>query len=276
MNKNSNAYIITYASVLVIIVAALLAYASISLQDRQNENVRVEKMGDILRSIGQGMEADKAPDKFAYINEQYAKYITRSYTVNTAGEVTEGTDPFAIALNLKELYDSPADQRNLPIFESKDDSGTVRYIIPVWGSGLWGPIWGYVALESDFDTISGAIFGHKGETPGLGAEIATPSFYNQFEGKTLFEADKMVGITALKGAGASQGNPHAFDAVSGGTITSRAVEKMLYDCMSDYAAYFEKMRAGGAGSDSTSGATATGVADETAAAGEKTDSLTVN
>ncbi|MDR2936039.1 MAG: NADH:ubiquinone reductase (Na(+)-transporting) subunit C [Rikenellaceae bacterium] len=273
MNKNSNAYIIAYASVLVIIVAALLAYASVSLQDRQNENVRVEKMGDILRSIGQGMDADKAPDKYVYINEQYAKYITRSYTVNTAGEVTEGTDPFAIALNLKELYDAPAGRRNLPIFESKDDGGKVLYIIPVWGSGLWGPIWGYVALESDFDTIHGAIFDHKGETPGLGAEIATPTFYAQYKGKALFEGDEMVCVTALKGSGTSAGNPHAVDAISGGTITSRAVEKMLRDCMTDYAVYFEKMRAAGAGADAASGATATGTTDT---AGETPDSLTVN
>ena len=68
MNKNSNTYIITYASVMVVIVAAVLSFASLSLKNIQAENVRIEKMGDILRSIGEGGDADKAPNKAAYIN----------------------------------------------------------------------------------------------------------------------------------------------------------------------------------------------------------------
>ncbi len=122
--------------------------------------------------------------------------------------------------------------------------GKTLYIIPVSGSGLWGPIWGYVAVEGDWDTISGVVFDHKGETPGLGAEIVGANFTGQFVGKKLFEGDSFVGISVLKGAGASAGNDHAVDAISGGTITSKAVEAMIKDTVSEYLPYIKEHRYG--------------------------------
>ncbi len=242
MNKNSNTYIILYSTVMVVVVATLLAVASLSLKDRQDANVRVEKMGDILRSVGKAADADKAKDKIAYIQEQYEKYITESLAVNSKGEVVEGADAFTLLTNLKAEYDKPSEERVLPIFASKDDDGTVRYIIPVWGTGLWGPIWGYIALDGDWNTISGVVFDHKGETPGLGAEIAMPQFTEQFKNKEIFEKDNLVGVKVVKG-GAPAGDLHAVDAVSGGTITSRGVENMLKGCLADYKAYIDIQRA---------------------------------
>ena len=242
MNTSSNSYTVIYTTVMIVIVAIILSVAALSLKDRQDANVRVEKMGDILRSIGQGGEADKAADKNAYIEEQYAKYITNAYTVNTKGDVTEGTDPFAIALDMKTEYEKPEAERNLPIFEARMDDGSTYYIIPVYGSGLWGPIWGNVALEGDFSTIYGVTFGHAGETPGLGAEIATPAFSDQYKNKMVYSANNLVSVSVLKGAGASAGNPNAVDAITGGTITSKGVETMMKDNLSGYAAYFNKTR----------------------------------
>jgi Na+-transporting NADH:ubiquinone oxidoreductase subunit C len=221
--------------VLVVLVAVILSVAALSLKPQQDANVRVEKMGDILRSIGRGGEG-------ADIQAEYARYIVGSYTVDVRGEVTEGTDAFAIALDMASEYDKPEAERNLPVFEAKMDDGTAYYIIPVHGSGLWGPVWGNVALEADFDTIYGVTFGHQGETPGLGAEIATPVFTNQFKAKSIYSADRLVAITVTKGAGSSAGNPNAVDAISGGTITSKGVEAMLKDNLAGYAAYFDKMR----------------------------------
>ena len=245
MNTSSNSYTIIYATVMVVIVAVLLSFAALSLKDRQDANVRVEKMTDILRSVGKGEEADKANDKNAYIEEQYAKYIVKSYTVNTKGDVTEGTDPFAIALDMKNEYAKPEAERNLPIFEARMDDGTTYYIIPVYGSGLWGPIWGNIALEGDFNTIYGVTFGHQGETPGLGAEIATPIYESQYKNKTIYSGNNLVSIAVLKGAGSSTGNPNAVDAITGGTITSRGVETMMKSNLAGYAAYFNTMRAAG-------------------------------
>ena len=142
MNKNSNTYIILYASIMVIIVAAVLSYVSLSLGKIQSENVRIEKMGDILRSVGQGKGADTASDKATYIAEQYQKYIVDSYAVDAAGNRVDGADAFNLLINLKAEYDKPQAERRLPVFVSRDDQGKTSYVIPIWGKGLWGPIWG--------------------------------------------------------------------------------------------------------------------------------------
>ncbi|MCC8088584.1 MAG: NADH:ubiquinone reductase (Na(+)-transporting) subunit C [Rikenellaceae bacterium] len=238
MNKNSNKYIITYTSVMVIIVAAVLSFAALQLKDRQASNVRMEKMGDILRSIGKGEEANSVKDKFVYITEEYDSYISNTYTVTPDGNVSNG-DAFEILLNLKAEYDKPESGRNLPVFEGTVD-GKKYYILPTWGSGLWGPVWGYVALEEDWSTIYGIILDHASETPGLGAEITTPAFQNQFKGKQIYSGDRFVGITVLKGG--AEGNAHAVDAISGGTITSRAIETMLANCLKNYGEYIAKQR----------------------------------
>ncbi len=212
INKNSSVYIITYAIVMVVVVAAVLATAAMVLQPIQNANIAVETKGALLASVGVNVPT-------AEVEKTYAETITEIPV--TAEDGTE----------LK-LYESHA-------------GGKTLYIVPVAGSGLWGPVWGYVAVEGDWNTISGVVFDHKGETPGLGAEITTPKFTGQFAGKKLFDASgKLVGITVLKGAGSSRGNDHAVDAISGGTITSRAVETMIRSTLEEYKAYIEEQRAG--------------------------------
>ena len=238
MNKNSSTYIIIYSTIMVVVVAAVLAIAAMVLQPIQNRNVEVEKKGDVLASVGLAKDADKVDNKAAYINQEYAKYIKESFLVKVNGDKVEG-NAFDKLTTLKAEYDKPAEQRELPLFVS-ESNGEKQYIIPLWGKGLWGPIWGYVALKSDWNTISGVVFGHKGETPGLGAEITTEKFSSQFIGKKLFDNQQLVSIAVLKGAGASNGNIHAVDAISGGTITSRGVENMIRDNISDYVAFITK------------------------------------
>lgn len=247
MNKNSNTYIITYATILVVVVAAILSYASISLQPLQMANVEVEKMGAILSSIGEGKDADTAPEgKDKYIKEQYAKYITSSFCVNAEGEKVEGADAFKALDDLKAVF---ASRTAMPVFEAHLSDGKKLYVLPTTGSGLWGPVWGYIALEGDCNTVYGATFDHKGETPGLGAEIATPAFSDQFVGKNIFEDGKFKSIVLSKGAGSSMGNPYAVDAISGGTLTSNGVSAMLKTCLGDYVPFFDKVRAATAAAD---------------------------
>lgn len=204
MNKNSSTYIIIYSVVMVVVVAAVLAIAAMTLQPVQNENIARETQGNILASAGLDRGAN------------YAEHI-------------------------KEIA-VPTDDGDLPLFEASVDGRTL-YVVPVNGSGLWGPIWGYVAVEGDWSTISGVVFDHKGETPGLGAEIVGEKFTGQFVGKRLFEGADFVGVSVLKGAGASSGNDHAVDAISGGTITSRAVETMIRGTLEKYRPYIESRRA---------------------------------
>jgi Na+-transporting NADH:ubiquinone oxidoreductase subunit C len=192
---------------MVVVVAAVLAIAAMVLGPVQNANMARETKGAVLASVGVNVPT-------AEIEKAYADYITEI--------PIEGED-------------------GLKIFKSTA-GGKTLYIIPVNGSGLWGPVWGYVALQEDWDTISGVVFDHKGETPGLGAEISTPKFEDQFIGKKLFEGANLVSITVLKGAGASRGNDHAVDAISGGTITSRAVENMIRNTLAKYKSYIENQR----------------------------------
>lgn len=242
MNKNSNAYIMIYASVMIIIVAVLLSVASMSLKSRQEANVVLEKQSAILAAVGIGWEDGKTIDKSHYIEQQYSKHIIDSYAVDGEGNRIPGVMAFSLLDKLKEEYSKSRSEMQLPVFVAKLDNGKTLYVLSVYGTGLWGPIWGYLALESDMDTIYGAVFDHEGETPGLGAEITTPNFSGQFRGKTLFKNDEFTGIAVLKGAGSSAGNIHAVDAVSGGTITSRGVQNMLYNCLEAYLPFIMKER----------------------------------
>lgn len=217
-DTNSNAYIIFYATVMVVIVAALLAVAALSLQKRQYENELNEKKQSILASLSaQGAD--------------YGKFID-AYVIDGEGRKIEGEDVFTLLNDLKGAFDAG----KYPVFEARDG----RVVIPVTGTGLWGPIWGYVALEKDMNTVAGIIMAHKGETPGLGAEIATPKYQARFVGKRIFDGDEFVSVKLRKGG---VKNPeHEVDAISGGTKTSDGVTAMLYNSLGHYLPLFESRR----------------------------------
>lgn len=246
MDKNSSKYILIYSTVLVVVVAFVLSFTSMALKDRKRINVENEMKEAILLTIGIGENLDKVDNKAIYIQEQYDKYIVSSFAVKVNGDRVVSDDPdyaFNILLELKKEYDKPEDGRELPVFVSECDDGKERYIIPLWGSGLWGPIWGYMAFEDDLDTIFGAVFDHSGETPGLGAEINTSNFEHQFTGKRIYKNDNLVGITVMKGIGSSANRDDAVDGISGGTITSRGVQDMIINNLKEYAAFFEIQKA---------------------------------
>ncbi len=215
--KNSNAYIVFYSTVMVVLVALLLAVTSLSLKDKQQANEINEKKDAIVASLGL--------EKGTY------DQVIDAYVVNAAGEkvAVEGE---VISL-LNKLADNYAEGKYV-VFENKE-SGEV--VIPVTGKGLWDDIWGYVALGADMNTIKGAIFDHAGETPGLGAEIATPKYQAQFPGLTIYEGEELVGIYVVKGG--AKGAAHSVDAVTGGTKTSIGLENMIKDCLQCYDAFFK-------------------------------------
>ena len=185
MRSFSNTYIFVFSLIMVTIVAVLLSFVATQLKPLQEMNVQIEKKQDVLRSVGQAENAAEAADKNTYINEEFARYITESYVVDFEGNKVE-TDAFEVMLNLTAEIRLPREERNYPVFVYSETDGSKKYVIPVRGKGLWGPIWGYVALEEDLNTISGAVFDHKGETPGLGSDINTDWFQEPFSGKTIF------------------------------------------------------------------------------------------
>ena len=230
MNKQGILYTFLYAAVMVILVAALLAFLAESLKPLQNKNVEIAKKIDMLRSINIDSNAENAETK-------YVEHIVNTYVLNAKGDKVDGVDAFSLDLS-KEIKKADSD-RLYPIFECKTDNG-LKYIIPLRGAGLWGPIWGYISLNDDKNTVFGATFDHQGETPGLGAEINTPAFQSHFKGKTIFDSNGQ--FVSIKVEKAGQGGKHPnseVDAISGGTITSKGLESMLFDNMKGYQEFFK-------------------------------------
>jgi Na+-transporting NADH:ubiquinone oxidoreductase subunit C len=233
MKNFSNTYIYIFSSVMVIVVALLLALAALQLKPYQDKNIEIEKKQNILASINISATPVNA-------EEIYAKYITESYVVNTKGEHIDGIDAFTV--DIKKEQAKPKEHRILPVYVAVFEDGKNAYVVPLRGKGLWGPIWGYISFEKDLNTIFGANFDHQGETPGLGAEIREAFFQKPFIGKTIFkDSAEFVSVKVNKG-GVDPNDPHAVDAISGGTITSKGLEAMVDSCLILYKDYFIQNR----------------------------------
>jgi len=233
MDINSNKFIFIFSIIMVIVVSVVLSLAALGLGPFQSRNVKLEKMQNILASVHVTSKASEA-------GELYTKYITSQLVLNTNGQVVDSGQA-AFDIDLKKEMDKvrkgEADKELFPLFVCNKE-GKKLYIIPVRGKGLWGPIWGYISLEEDHNTVYGVSFGHKGETPGLGAEIETQKFQEQFLGKKILDGSgNFVSVSVMKG-GAEPGNIHEVDAISGATVTSRGVNEMLLRTLKSYMPFF--------------------------------------
>ncbi|MDR0536835.1 MAG: NADH:ubiquinone reductase (Na(+)-transporting) subunit C [Tannerellaceae bacterium] len=218
MNRDSNTYTIIYASVMVVAVAVVLAFTSQSLKSFQKENEENDKRQQILRSINVRVTAKEAKQK-------YNELIKDAFFVDAQGHKTDG-DAFAEDV-------AKAFERNVyPVFIAGID-GQTKYIMALSGAGLWGPLWGYISVNEDRNTVFGADFGHAGETPGLGAEIVNTSFSDQFAGKHIFINNEFKSIAIVK-PGKSTTEQDYVDGISGGTITSKGVSMMLENSLREY------------------------------------------
>lgn len=215
---------------MVILVAAILSSAAMLLQPLQQKNIEIEQKRNILASITIESTATDAESLFD-------QYITESLVVNSKGEIKEGLDAFAV--NMTDEIRKSEEEKSLPIFVGLLDGDKKQYVIPVRGAGLWGPIYGYVALNGDFTTIFGTNFGHDGETPGLGSEITTSWFQDRFIGKKIFSEDGVfISIDIVKGK-SDPSSLNQVDGITGSTLTTNGLEKMLKDCLKPYEAYFK-------------------------------------
>lgn len=234
MNRQSNTYTIIYSTILVLVVGVVLSVVYQALRPKQEENIANDTKRQILAS------ARIVPDKGQSIGDLYSQHITDSFIVNSEGaKVDASTDAFSINVSLE--VKKPANERLLPVFVCSTDNGT-KYIIPVYGAGLWGPIWGYIAFDNNGDTIYGAYFAHQGETPGLGAEIEKPAFSGQFDGKNVFSSTGEFTSVAVVKTGKEPQDRAWVHAVSGGTITSQGVQAMLQDSLEPYAAFLSSLK----------------------------------
>ena len=248
MNTNNNVYTIIYTTLIVVVVAALLAFVSQSLKSRQDANEKAETISQMLTAAQYGTKADL--DRLSN-NDKLAKYgeeIEKAFVIDQEGNVVrelEGVEVYGPKVLKRQNYNikggaNKTGDPELPVFVFKNG----RTVVPIYGAGLWGPIWGYVAFEKDNATIAGAYFDHESETAGLGAKIKDdPAFQAEFVGeKPEFGAAKVFDIVkggSPKEADGSETVDNKIDAITGATMTSAGLADALNVWLAAYAKYFQ-------------------------------------
>ncbi len=232
--RQSNLYIIIYSAILTIVCGGLLALAAQGLKEAQDKNIAQERKQNILSTV---MELKKTDN----IDEIYNLRVN-PIVIDYNGNIQEGVKPADVDLAVE--YKKSPRERLLPVYEFKSERDTNKIeniVLPVYGYGLWNNIWGFVALESDFNTIAGVKFQHAGETPGLGARIQDEQeIQDRYKGKTIYEAGSLVSVVMMKGEGGNYSNdPHKVDGMSGATLTAKGVNNMLADYLACYNKYIQ-------------------------------------
>lgn len=227
LNTNSNTYTIIYSSIIVVVVAFLMAFVFQALKPAQDANVALDKKKQILAALN---IRDLTDEQAA---AEYAKDITADKIIDATGKTvlkgSEGGEESGFKLNSADYKAG-----KLALFVCKVN-GETKYVMPVYGMGLWGPIWGYIAVNADKTTVFGAYFNHESETAGLGAEIKdNAAWQEQFKGKKIFKnGSDNVALSVLKKSDVKDPTTQC-DGVTGATLTSNGVSAMLKDCLSKY------------------------------------------
>lgn len=232
---HSNKYTFLYSVAISILTAVILVFISVGLKPKQDFNLALDQKTNILKSLN--LEFDNPLE----IEKQYTSNV-EELVVDFSGNVIQGVKPSSIVL--KEEVNKPASERKLPLYIYKNPDGTKNVIVPTYGVGLWGPVWGFLSFEKDLNTIKGVFFDHKSETPGLGAEISEKPFQKQFFGKKIKDSNNnFVSVNVLKqNAKVPYGPEHRVDGISGGTLTSDGTNNMISNCVQAYLKYFEKIK----------------------------------
>ncbi len=232
--RQSNLYIILYSAGLTIFCGAVLAFASISLKDKQDVNIALEQKGNILATV-------TTLEEGANVELLYAKRI-RGFVIDYNGNEVPNIEPSKVAVASE--YKKKPEDRLLPVYEfvnESDSSKVEAVVLPLFGYGLWNNVWGFVALGSDFNTVRGVKFAHAGETPGLGARIESEEIQVRYRGKKVFENDNLVSIVMMKGEGKNYSDDyHKVDGMSGATLTAKGINNMMKDYFGCYAKYLKK------------------------------------
>ncbi len=244
MNTNSNVYTIVYTTIVVVVAAAILAVAAMALKPKQTANIKAETISQMLTAAGFSSKEDLAKLGNEQILAMYSENVKNAYLIDAAGSKTGEleTEVSNIELqdNLKvENKNIAAGNPQLPVYVFEKDGAEIN-VIPVYGAGLWGPIWGYVAFNAECTEIVGAYFDHESETPGLGAKIKDEAWFReQFQGKSVNYADADHSFSIVKG-GAPKDDNSAVDAITGATMTCNGLEAALNTWFKAYLPFLQK------------------------------------
>ncbi len=241
MDKNSTNYVLLFVVSMTVVVA--LALTSIRQftkatadqnEDIFNKRAVLAAVNDYL-GMGEGVFADDLTDE--QVLEIFGSKVEQ-VALNTSG--AEVSEVKAEDIDMAKEKKKPVEERTLPLFKYENE-GETFFILAVRGNGLWDEIWGNIALKSDLNTIAGASFDHKGETPGLGAEIKdNPTFSKNFQGKEIFREGDFVSVKVRKGG--AQDPVYEVDGISGATVTADGVDKMLREGIALYLPYLETIK----------------------------------
>jgi Na+-transporting NADH:ubiquinone oxidoreductase subunit C len=229
LNTNSNTYTIIYSVIIVVVVAFLLAFVSKGLEEKQNENVALDKKKQILYSLNiRGLKDQEATNK-------YNEVVLKDNIIDEEGNIVEQGEKGGINKGFR-LNSADTKAGRLAIFECNID-GKKKFVVPVYGMGLWGPISGYISINEDGKTIYGAYFNHESETAGLGAEIKdNEDWQKSFKDKLIFDEE---GKNVILSVNKKVDNPKSqVDAITGATLTSDGVSLMLQDGLKQYSKFF--------------------------------------
>ncbi|MBI9040433.1 Na(+)-translocating NADH-quinone reductase subunit C [Lutibacter sp.] len=244
-NTDKNSYTVLFATGMVLIVGALLAFVASSLREKIAENKRIEKQQNILYAMGvnENEEGTVAFVSKDIVAGEFSKYITKQFVVKGT-EAIEDANAYLIDIKKEEAEaKNPAYQRRLPLFVGNKDNKEF-YIIPVRGKGLWDAIWGYVSLDKDL-VVQGVFFDHAGETPGLGSNIKERFFMDDFTGEHILNGDTFKGIDVAKGNADPKNNDktdNEVDAIAGATITGNGLAAMLKKDLQLYLPYLKTLK----------------------------------
>ncbi|AXT51010.1 Na(+)-translocating NADH-quinone reductase subunit C [Aquimarina sp. BL5] len=248
INTDKNSYTIIFAVAMVVVVGSILAGISSVLKPNITANKITEKQQNILFAMGISDTED--PNEFVpaeKAQELFDKYVGDEQYIITGNSADKTTDAFNIEVKKEndKVKQDPNYERKMPLFIGKKD-GQEFYVVPMRGNGLWDAIWGYVSLDKQFKTVKGAFFDHKGETPGLGANIKEAYFRDDFIGESILDASgNYKGITVKKGNGDPKNvrkDDNAVDAMAGATITGDGVTAMVKKGIKMYQPYFETLK----------------------------------
>lgn len=244
--QRSNTYIILFAAALTIICGGLLAMANVGLKDAQDEQIQLDTKKKILGAV-MDISTFESPEELLKFYEERVKSEVVDINGNPVSTDEKGNPVQAEKVNVAKYYKFPSDKRLYPVYVFKneqDPSKVDAYVFPLYGNGLWDAISGYIALESDLNTVRGVTFDHKGETPGLGARITTPEVQARYKGKKVFEGSELVSVTMVKGEHHTDLTDHQVDGMSGASLTGKGVNNMVKNYLNCYLGFIEKVKSG--------------------------------
>ncbi|MFT4833655.1 MAG: Na+-transporting NADH:ubiquinone oxidoreductase subunit C [Flavobacteriaceae bacterium] len=242
--QRSNTYIILFSIILTIVLGGLLSLASVGLKPAQDEQVELDTKKKILGAV-MDISSVKDPKELLALYEKKVQSLVVDYKGDVVTTDKKGNPITAEKVNIQKNYRFPKEERLYPIFKfmSESNDGEVEaYIFPMFGAGLWDWISGYLAVETDLNTIKGVAFDHKQETPGLGARITSEVVQGRFVGKKIYDqSGKLMAVEMVKGEGNQGLTAHQVDGMSGATLTGKGVNQMLKNYLSYYEAYINKI-----------------------------------